>query len=53
VFIKAQETSLRERFGTPVSIRQNKNQNKGKIEIEFFSKDDLDRILQILDQERS
>ncbi|AGX07020.1 MULTISPECIES: ParB/RepB/Spo0J family partition protein [Bacillaceae] len=53
VFIKAQETSLRERFGTPVSIKQNKNQNKGKIEIEFFSKDDLDRILQILDQERS
>jgi len=48
VFIKEQETFLRERFGTTVNIKQTKN--KGKIEIEFFSEDDLDRILQLLDR---
>lgn len=51
VFIRERETSLRERFGTPVTIKQAKN--KGKIEIEFFSKDDLERILQLLDQQNS
>lgn len=47
VFIKAQETSLMEKFGTNVQIKQTKN--KGKIEIEFFSKDDLERILELLE----
>jgi len=47
VFIKERESYLRERFGTSVTIKQNKK--KGKIEIEFFSKDDLDRILELLD----
>jgi ParB family chromosome partitioning protein len=47
VFIKAQETSLMEKFGTSVQIKQTKN--KGKIEIEFFSKDDLERILELLE----
>ncbi|QED49942.1 ParB/RepB/Spo0J family partition protein [Cytobacillus dafuensis] len=47
VFIKEQETFLRERFGTTVNIKQSKN--KGKIEIEFFSKEDLDRILELLE----
>jgi ParB family chromosome partitioning protein len=42
---------LRERFGTTVSIKQNKN--KGKIEIEFFSQEDLERILEMLGQEES
>jgi ParB family transcriptional regulator, chromosome partitioning protein len=51
VFIKAQETVLRERFGTTVHIKQAKN--KGKIEIEFFSKEDLERILELLEQEQS
>ncbi|MGF2618421.1 ParB/RepB/Spo0J family partition protein [Rossellomorea vietnamensis] len=46
VFIKEQETILRERFGTNVSIKQSKK--KGKIEFEFFSKEDLDRILEML-----
>jgi ParB family transcriptional regulator, chromosome partitioning protein len=50
VFLKAQENSLRERFGTTVHIKQTKN--KGKIEIEFFSKDDLERILELLEQEQ-
>ncbi|MEH7886824.1 ParB/RepB/Spo0J family partition protein [Bacillus sp. JJ1609] len=51
VFIREQETSLRERFGTTVNIKQSKN--KGKIEIEFFSKDDLERILELLDLQNS
>ncbi|MFS0865537.1 ParB/RepB/Spo0J family partition protein [Fredinandcohnia sp. 179-A 10B2 NHS] len=47
VFIKEQETYLRERFGTSVTIKQNKK--KGKIEIEFFSNEDLERILELLE----
>jgi ParB family transcriptional regulator, chromosome partitioning protein len=51
IFIKEQESVLRDRFGTSVHIKQTKN--KGKIEIEFFSKEDLERILELLEQERS
>lgn len=47
VFIRETEGQLRNKFGTAVNIkRRNK---KGKIEIEFLSDDDLDRILEILD----
>ncbi|MCP8617213.1 ParB/RepB/Spo0J family partition protein [Salirhabdus salicampi] len=46
VFIKAREEDLRERFGTNVLIHKGKR--KGKIEIEFFNEDDLDRILHLL-----
>ncbi|KAB7665298.1 ParB/RepB/Spo0J family partition protein [Bacillus sp. B1-b2] len=49
VYIREQESYLRERFGTTVHIKQNKN--KGKIEIEFFSNDDLNRILQLFELE--
>ncbi len=51
IFIQEREHFLRERFGTKVNIKQNKN--KGKIEIEFFSQDDLERILDLLDEENS
>ncbi|MCM3726858.1 ParB/RepB/Spo0J family partition protein [Neobacillus cucumis] len=51
VFVQQHEHSLRERFGTTVNIVQKKN--KGKIEIEFFSQADLERILEMLDQEDS
>ncbi|WP_251554411.1 ParB/RepB/Spo0J family partition protein [Neobacillus muris] len=51
VFLLEREHFLGERFGTTVHIKQNKN--KGKIEIEFFSKDDLERILELLGQEES
>jgi ParB family transcriptional regulator, chromosome partitioning protein len=47
IFIKEQESFLRERFGTSVSIKKTKK--KGKIEIEFFSSEDLERILELLD----
>ena len=45
--LKEKESELRELFGTPVSIVKNKD--KGKIEIEFYSDDDLERILQLLE----
>ncbi|WP_108672271.1 ParB/RepB/Spo0J family partition protein [Peribacillus acanthi] len=48
VFIREQEESLRERFGTTVTITQKKK--KGKIEIEFFSPEDLNRILELLEK---
>ncbi|WP_040206678.1 ParB/RepB/Spo0J family partition protein [Neobacillus jeddahensis] len=51
VFLQEREHTLRERFGTTVNIKQNKN--KGKIEIEFFSQEDLERILEMLDQNDS
>lgn len=47
IFIKEKESQLRDYFGTTVSIKKTKN--KGKIEIEFFSEDDLERILELLE----
>ena len=49
VFVQATESQLREYFGTQVQIKKAKN--KGKIEIEFYSEDDLQRILEILQLE--
>ncbi|ANU09370.1 stage 0 sporulation protein J [Planococcus antarcticus DSM 14505] len=46
IFIEEKQSELRDRFGTNVQIKKNKN--KGKIEIEFFSEDDLERILELL-----
>jgi ParB family chromosome partitioning protein len=51
VFIRERESYLREYFGTSVTIKQQKK--KGKIEIEFFSKEDLERILELLEVEPS
>lgn len=49
LFILDREEALRERFGTTVQIRQSKSGKKGKIEIEYLSTDDLNRILEMLD----
>ena len=46
IFVQATESQLREYFGTSVQVKKQKN--KGKIEIEFYSEDDLERILDIL-----
>lgn len=46
IFFVEQENVLRERFGTAVKIKE--NNNKGKIEIEFFNEQDLQRILDVL-----
>ncbi|KKI89504.1 plasmid partitioning protein ParB [Bacillus sp. SA1-12] len=51
VFIRERETYLQEYFGTSVTIRKQKK--KGKIEIEFFSQDDLERILELLQSQQS
>src|SRR5690606_27899919 len=45
-FIDHVETELREKFKTSVKIKQQKN--KGKIELEYYSKQDLERILELL-----
>jgi ParB family transcriptional regulator, chromosome partitioning protein len=47
IFIREQENVLRDKFGTTVTIIQKKK--KGKIEIEFFSEEDLQRIIELLD----
>lgn len=49
VHTQATESQLREYFGTLVQIKKVKN--KGKIEIEFYSEDDLQRILEMLNIE--
>ncbi|WP_027964573.1 ParB/RepB/Spo0J family partition protein [Halalkalibacillus halophilus] len=46
VFITSRETELQEVLGTGVSIQPGKR--KGKIEIDYFNEDDLDRIVEIL-----
>ena len=48
LFLAESESNLRDYFGTNVSIKKTKN--KGKIEIEFFSEDDLERILELLNE---
>lgn len=48
LFLAERESNLRDYFGTNVSIKKTKN--KGKIEIEFFSEDDLERILDLLNE---
>ena len=40
------ENKLRERFGTKVQLRY--KEGKGKLEVQFFSDDDLERILHII-----
>ncbi|WP_426450396.1 ParB/RepB/Spo0J family partition protein [Paenibacillus sp. S-38] len=46
-YINELEESLRETYRTTVKIRHG-NSNKGKIELLYFSKDDLDRLLELL-----
>ena len=48
LFLAEHETNLRDYFGTSVTITKKKE--KGKIEIEFFSEADLERILELLNE---
>ncbi|MDQ0215410.1 ParB family chromosome partitioning protein [Oikeobacillus pervagus] len=50
LFLEEQENVLRETLGTTVTIKQLKGKEKGKIEIEFFNQEDLQRILDLLDR---
>lgn len=45
--VAAIEDNLRKRLGTKVKLRAD-DKNRGKIEIDFYNLDDLDRILEIL-----
>ena len=47
-YVRATENQLGERFGTKVNINEG-NKGKGKIEIDFTSEKDLNRILAMLD----
>ncbi|TCP20018.1 ParB family chromosome partitioning protein [Scopulibacillus darangshiensis] len=50
--LKQKVTVLRERFGTSVSIKQMKNKEKGKIEIDYYSQDDLNRLIDLLEGQK-
>jgi ParB family chromosome partitioning protein len=45
-YIESLEESLRDRFKTTVKIKQQKE--KGKIELQYYNKQDLERLLEIL-----
>ncbi|WP_099158978.1 ParB/RepB/Spo0J family partition protein [Virgibacillus ndiopensis] len=47
IFLQERETILRDRLGTAVTIQRGKR--KGKIEIEFYTDDDLERIIETLE----
>lgn len=47
-YINQLEENLREMYRTTVKIKHSTNNNKGKIELLYFSKDDLDRLLELL-----
>ena len=47
IFYKDLEEKIKNIIGTKVSI-QSKSKKKGKIEIEYYSPDDLERILELL-----
>ena len=49
IYIRRSEELLTDKFGTSVVIRE--KGKKGKIEIEYVSQDDLNRILEDLDIE--
>lgn len=46
IFLQERESQLREYLGTAVTIHRGKR--KGKIEIEFYNDDDLERIMEVL-----
>ncbi|MEX1029546.1 MAG: ParB/RepB/Spo0J family partition protein [Paenibacillaceae bacterium] len=50
-YIHQAEETLREHYGTKVSIKNVKN--KGKIELLYYSKDDLERLLEMLQSKSS
>lgn len=47
-YYKDLKDRLQNFFGTKVNISSNKNNRKGKIEIEYYSEEDLQRILDIM-----
>ncbi len=50
--IVSAETKLRRKLGTNVNILPGKRRDGGKVEIEYYSMDDLDRIYQVIIQSK-
>lgn len=50
--IRSAETKMMRSLGTNVKIRPSANGKSGKIEIEYYSTDDLDRLFRLLTAER-
>lgn len=48
IFLQERESILRDQLGTSVTIQRGKR--KGKIEIEFYTDDDLERIMEVLEK---
>ena len=48
--IREKESLLRQKFGTAVEIKQSNKKGRGKIEIEYYSTDDLNRVLELLER---
>ncbi len=46
--VKKVESDLKDILGTKVTLNQNKKGDKGKIEIEFYSKEELERLIELL-----
>jgi ParB family chromosome partitioning protein len=51
--VAAAETRLRRKFGTKVRIIQQPGSQRGRIELEFYSGDDLNRLYELLLESRS
>jgi len=49
IFLREKETNLQHRLGTKVSIKA-KTEDTGVIEIEFYSKEEFERITEIIEQ---
>ncbi|MDN2453690.1 ParB/RepB/Spo0J family partition protein [Lactobacillus sp. UCMA15818] len=48
VYYEQSENALREKFGTKVAVKTSSRQGKGKIEIDYLSTSDFNRIMDIL-----
>lgn len=47
-YLRQSQDRLQEKFGTKVAIKTNEKTGKGKIEINYLSNDDFNRILEVL-----
>lgn len=50
VYVRNLEERLMNVFGTRVQLKQTSGKSKGRIEIDYYSPDDLERLLEIMDR---
>ena len=48
IFVREAEERLTRSLGTKVRIQESREQGKGRLEISYFSADDLERLLALL-----